>query len=79
MVLHNKINKEYNMSIKEILAELNNINEQATNEDSIGKESILEAITDLIHDAGGNDGFDFEPEYEYDAFDKTDFTQLEIM
>ena len=67
------------MSIREILAELNNIKEQAVNEEGIGKESILEAITDLLNDAGGNDGFDFEPEYEYDAFDKTDFTQLEIM
>ena len=29
------------MSIKEILAELNNIKEQAVNEDNIGKESML--------------------------------------
>ncbi len=67
------------MTIQQIIAELNNIKEQAVNHTDIGKDSILEAITDLIHDAGGNDGFDFEPEYEYDAFDKTDFTQLEIM
>ena len=46
------------MSIKDILAELQNIKEQAVNEDGITKDSILEAITDLIHDVGGNDGLD---------------------
>ena len=66
------------MSIKEILAELNNIKEQAVNEEGIGKESILEAITDLIHDVGGNDGFDFEPEYEYDALNSVDFSELQV-
>tara|TARA_Y100000593_G_scaffold58994_1_gene109409 strand:- start:756 stop:962 length:207 start_codon:yes stop_codon:yes gene_type:complete len=68
------------MSIKEILAELNNIKEQATNEDSIGKESILEALTDLIHDIGGNDGFDFsfEDEDHYDTFENIDFTELQV-
>ena len=50
------------MTIQQIIAELNNIKEQAVNHTDIGKDSILEAITDLIHDAGGNDGFDFEPE-----------------
>ena len=68
------------MSIKEILAELNNIKEQATNEESISRDSILQAITDLIHDIGGNDGFDFsfEDEDHYDTFENIDFTELQV-
>ena len=70
------------MSIKEILAELNNIKEQAVNEDGIGKESILEALTDLIHDIGGNDGLDgfnfTEEDGLYDTFESIDFSELQV-
>ncbi len=70
------------MSIKEILAELNNIKEQATNEVDIGKKSILEAITDLIHDIGGNDGldgFNFDDEDGlYDTYESIDFSELQV-
>ena len=70
------------MSIKEILAELNNIKEQATNEVDIGKESILEALTDLIHDIGGNDGLDgfnfTDEDALYDTFENIDFTELQV-
>jgi hypothetical protein len=70
------------MSIREILAELNNIKEQAVNEDSIGKESILEALTDLIHDIGGNDGldgFNFSADDDhYDTFENIDFSELQV-
>lgn len=70
------------MTIQDILAELNNIKEQAVNEDAIGKESILEAITDLIHDAGGNDGldgFNFTSDDEhYDTFENVDFSELQV-
>ena len=67
------------MTIQAILAELNNIKEQSVNEADVSKESMIEAITDLIHDIGGNDGFDFESDDMYDTFSsETDFTQLEI-
>ena len=70
------------MSIREILAELTNIKEQAVNEEGIGKESILEAITDLIHDIGGNDGlegFNFtEEDGLYDTFESIDFSELQL-
>jgi len=70
------------MSIKEILAELQNIKEQAVNEDGITKDSILEALTDLIHDIGGNDGldgFNFTDEDDlYDTFENIDFTELQV-
>ena len=67
------------MTIQQIVEELKNIREQATNHDDIGKGSILEAITDLIHDASG-DGYDFEYEDEdnYESFQETDFTKLEV-
>ena len=67
------------MTIQQIVEELKNIREQATNHDDIGKGSILEAITDLIHDAGGTDGFDFDYEDDhYESFEETDFTKLEL-
>ena len=70
------------MSIREILAELNNIKEQAVNEEGIGKESILEALTDLIHDIGGNDGLDgfnfTEEDGLYDTFESIDFSELQV-
>ena len=70
------------MTIQDILAELQNIKEQAVNEDSIGKESILEAITDLIHDIGGNDGLDgfnfTEEDGLYDTFESIDFSELQV-
>ena len=70
------------MSIKDILAELNNIKEQAVNEQGIGKESILEALTDLIHDIGGNDGLDgfnfTDDDGLYDTFESIDFSELQV-
>ena len=45
---------------------------------SINLTAIIEAITDLIHDASG-DGYDmsFEDDDHYDSFEETDFSQLE--
>ena len=54
------------MSIQQLIEELKNIREQATNHDDISKDSVIEAITDLIHDAGGHDGFDYD--YEEDDY-----------
>ena len=68
------------MTLQDVINELKNIKEQAVNDDEIGKNSILDAITDLIHDSSG-DGFDmsFEDEDHYNSFEETDFTKLEIM
>ena len=70
------------MTIQDILAELQNIKEQSVNHDDIGKDSMLEAITDLIHSIEGNDGLDgFNLSTDddlYDTFDEIDFTQLQI-
>ena len=40
------------MNIQQIIDELKNIKEQAINDDEITKTSIIEAITDIIHDVG---------------------------
>ena len=70
------------MSIKDILAELQNIKEQAVNEEGVTKNSIVEAITDLIHDVGGNDGLDgfnfTDEDGLYDTFENIDFTELQV-
>ena len=69
------------MTLQNVIAELQNIKEQATNHDDIGKNSIIEAITDLIHDASGDEGeWAFEDEDHYGEYEReTDFTQLEII
>ena len=41
------------------LEELENILQQATDDNDIGKESILDALTDVVRDAKGNDSLDF--------------------
>ena len=70
------------MTIQDILAELHNIKEQSINEDGISKASVLEAITDLIHDVEGNDGldgFDIGSDDDlYEAFENIDFTELQV-
>ncbi len=66
------------MTIQQIVDELKNIKEQATNDEEIGKNSILEAITDIIHDAGGNE-LDFDiinDDEHYGSFEETDFSSL---
>mgnify|MGYP000007563726 CR=1 FL=1 len=65
------------MTIQQIVDELKNIKEQATNDEEIGKNSILEAITDIIHDAAGNEfGFGFDDDEHYASFEETDFSSL---
>ena len=65
------------MSLQQIIEELQNIKEQAINDEEIGREAILEAITDVIHDAGG-DGLDFDIEDDdhYGSWQETDFSSL---
>ena len=68
------------MTLQDVIDELKNIKEQATNDDEIGKDSVLEAITDFIHDAGG-DGLDFDMDFDddhYGSFEETDFSKLEV-
>ena len=65
------------MNLQDIIAELDNIIEQASSDDEIGKESILEALVDVVRDAKG-DSLDFEVEDEdhFDSFEQADFSSL---
>ena len=68
------------MDLQHIVAELENIIEQASSDDEIGKESILEALTDVVRDAKGDDlDFSVEDEDHFKSFEETDFTKLEII
>ena len=65
------------MNLQQIIAELDNIIEQASSDDEIGKEAILEALTDVVRDAKGDDlDFHVEDEDHYDSFEETDFSSL---
>ena len=65
------------IDLKDIIAELDNIIEQASSDDEIGKESILEALTDVVRDAKGESlDFEVEDEDHFDSFEQTDFSSL---
>ena len=65
------------MTLQHIIEELENIMDQASNDDEIGKDSILEALTDVIRDAKGNDmNLIFEDLDDYDSYEETDFSSL---
>ena len=65
------------MTLQDIIAELENIIEQATDDDEIGKESMLDALTDVVRDAKGNDmDLIFEDLDDFDSYQETDFSSL---
>ena len=68
------------MTLSQVIDELKNIKEQASNDDEITKGSIIEAITDIIHDVEGTE-YDFVvgDDDHYGSFEQTDFTKLEII
>jgi len=65
------------MNLQDIIAELENIIEQASNDEEIEKDAIMEALMDVVRDAKG-DSLDFEVEDEdhFDSFEQTDFSSL---
>ena len=65
------------MNLQDIIAELENIIEQASNDEEIEKDAIMEALIDVVRDAKG-DSLDFEVEDEdhFDSFEQTDFSSL---
>ena len=65
------------MTLQHIIEELDNIIEQASGDDELGKEAILEALTDVVRDAKGNDmDLVFEDLDEFDSYEETDFSSL---
>ena len=65
------------MNLQQIIDELNNIIEQALSDDEIDKESILEALTDVVRDAKGTDmNFTFDGEDSFSYNEDVDFSSL---
>ena len=66
------------MNLQQIIAELENIIDQASDDDEISKESMLDALTDVVRDAKGADSLDFDMEDDdhYGSWQETDFSSL---
>ena len=66
------------MTLQRIIEEIENIMDQASSDDDIGKDSILEALTDVVRDAKGTDSLDFnmEDDDHYGSWQETDFSSL---
>tara|TARA_B100000287_G_scaffold84629_1_gene77275 strand:+ start:82 stop:291 length:210 start_codon:yes stop_codon:yes gene_type:complete len=69
------------MTVKQIVAELENIKEQVLNDSTLTTDDMIEAIEDIINDCKDNSlDFTFDDEDHYGSFEtETDFTKLEIM
>ena len=65
------------MTLQRIIEEIENIMDQASADDEIGKESILDALTDVIRDAKGNDmNIVFDGEDDFGSYEDVDFSSL---
>ena len=65
------------MNLQDIIAELENIIEQASNDEEIEKDAIMEALIDVVRDAKGDDlDFSVEDEDHFGSFEETDFSSL---
>ena len=65
------------MTLQRIIEEIENIMDQASADDDIGKDSILEALTDVVRDAKGDSlDFDMENDDHFESWQETDFSSL---
>ena len=65
------------MTLQRIIEELENIIEQASADEEIEKDAIMDALTDVVRDAKGNDmDLIFEDLDEFDSYEETDFSSL---
>ena len=65
------------MTLQRIIEELENIMDQASADDEVGKESILDALTDVIRDAKGTDmNIVFDGEDDFGSYEDVDFSSL---
>ena len=65
------------MTLQQIIEEIENITEQAINDDEIEKDAIIEALPDVLRDAKGNDmDLVFEDLDDFDSYQETDFSSL---
>jgi hypothetical protein len=65
------------MTLQRIIEEIENILDQATDDTEIRKESILEALQDVVRDAKGDSlDFDMEDDDHFSSWQETDFSSL---
>jgi len=65
------------MNLQRMIEEIENILDQATDDAEIGKESVLEALQDVVRDAKGDSlDFDMEDDDHFGSFQETDFSSL---
>ena len=65
------------MNLQRMIEEIENILDQATDDAEIGKDSILEALQDVVRDAKGDSlDFDMEDDDHFGSFQETDFSSL---
>ena len=65
------------MTLQDIIAEIENITEQAINDDEIEKDAIMEALIDVVRDAKGTDmNFTFDGEDDFGSYEDVDFSSL---
>ena len=65
------------MTLQRIIEELENIIEQASADEEIEKDAIMDALTDVIRDAKGTDmNFSFDGEDDFGSYEDVDFSSL---
>ena len=65
------------MTLQHIIEELENIIDQASNDEEIEKDAIMEALIDVVRDAKGADmNFTFDGENDFDYNEDVDFSSL---
>ncbi len=68
------------MTLQRIIEELENIIEQASADEEIEKDAIMDALTDVIRDAKGTDmNFSFDGEDDFGSYEDVDFSSLADM
>ena len=65
------------MTLQRIIEELENIIEQASVDEEIEKDTIMDALIDVVRDAKGTDmNFTFDGEDDFGYNTETDFSSL---
>ena len=65
------------MTVQRIIEELENIIEQASTDEEIEKDAIMDALIDVVRDAKGTDmNFTFDGEDDFGSYKDVDFSSL---
>ena len=65
------------MTLQRIIEELENIIEQASADEEIEKDTIMDALIDVVRDAKGTDvNIVFDGEDDFNSYEDVDFSSL---